>query len=206
MDELEISGKRFISSKRAAKENRYHVDYIGQLIRSGKVIGSKVGRTWYVDARSLATYLGKEYKDPERPVLPTFAPAQTTPTARPPYNHAQHAYTPEPILVQEAPKLTYITEDEAPVLQVHKEIRKVEAHIPEKKAQVEEQNVWDELEQPLISRSLPAKSPKWALVAVAGVLAFLGALGGSALFSYSNIVAGEENTAAVTFTGIQVGR
>ena len=60
MDELDISGKRYISSKRAAKENRYHVDYIGQLIRGGKILGTKVGRTWYVEVESLAKYLGEE--------------------------------------------------------------------------------------------------------------------------------------------------
>lgn len=60
MDELEISGKRYISSVRAAKEHKYHSDYIGQLIRGGKVVGQKVGRAWYVEAKSLAEYLGKE--------------------------------------------------------------------------------------------------------------------------------------------------
>lgn len=65
MDEIEISGKRYISSRRAAKENRYHVDYIGQLIRGGKVLGTKVGRTWYVDEESLAGYLDKEYTKSE---------------------------------------------------------------------------------------------------------------------------------------------
>ncbi|HVY72514.1 MAG TPA: hypothetical protein VG984_00455 [Candidatus Paceibacterota bacterium] len=60
MDELEISGKRYISSKRIAKENRYHADYIGQLIRGGKVIGTKVGRAWYVDEQSFVDYLNKE--------------------------------------------------------------------------------------------------------------------------------------------------
>ncbi len=60
MDELEISGKRYISSVRAAKEHKYHSDYIGQLVRGGKVVGQKVGRAWYVDADSLAEYLGKE--------------------------------------------------------------------------------------------------------------------------------------------------
>lgn len=202
MDELEISGKRFISSKRAAKENRYHVDYIGQLIRSGKVVGSKVGRTWYVDARSLATYLGKEYKVPdEKPVVPTFAPAQTAPAASSrPYN--QHTYTPEPIIVQEAPKLTYITEDEAPAPHKSQQIHKVEIHTPEKKTQKEVKNAWDEVEHPLITVSAPAKSSHWALITTAGVLAFLSAFGASALFSYSSMVAGEANTAAVTFTGI----
>jgi len=60
MDELEISGRRYISSRIAAKEHKYHADYIGQLVRGGKVAGQKVGRAWYVDAESLAEYLGKE--------------------------------------------------------------------------------------------------------------------------------------------------
>lgn len=60
MDELEISGKRYLSSRRAAKQYKYHSDYIGQLIRGGKVGGTKVGRAWYVDLRSLATYLGQD--------------------------------------------------------------------------------------------------------------------------------------------------
>lgn len=57
MDELEISGRRFISTRRAGKDYKYHSDYIGQLARSKKVVGQKVGRSWYVDAESLATYL-----------------------------------------------------------------------------------------------------------------------------------------------------
>src|SRR6185437_7177252 len=60
MDELEISGRRFISTKRAGKEHKYHSDYIGQLIRGKKVVGQKVGRSWYVEADSLSEYLGKE--------------------------------------------------------------------------------------------------------------------------------------------------
>lgn len=60
MDELQISGKRFVSSRRIAKENNYHTDYIGQLIRGGKVKGQKVGRTWYVDEASFKEYIGDE--------------------------------------------------------------------------------------------------------------------------------------------------
>src|SRR3989344_2013524 len=60
MDELQISGKRFISSRRIARDNGYTADYIGQLIRGGKVTGQKVGRAWYVDAISFDTYLGQE--------------------------------------------------------------------------------------------------------------------------------------------------
>ena len=60
MDELEISGKRYISARRAAREHGYHPDYIGQLIRGKKIIGQKVGRSWYAEDRSLNIYLGRE--------------------------------------------------------------------------------------------------------------------------------------------------
>ncbi len=85
MDELEISGKRYISSKRIAKENKYHSDYIGQLIRGGKILGTKVGRAWYVEERSFADYLNKESKTyispapsatPVQIVAKTYVPAQ----------------------------------------------------------------------------------------------------------------------------------
>lgn len=64
MDALHISGKWYISSRRAAKEHGYHADYIGQLIRTGKVKGQKVGRAWYVLADSLADYFEKEGSAP----------------------------------------------------------------------------------------------------------------------------------------------
>lgn len=60
MDELQISGRRFISSRRIAKDHGYTSDYIGQLIRGGKITGQKVGRAWYVDAASFDTYLSGE--------------------------------------------------------------------------------------------------------------------------------------------------
>ncbi len=68
MDELEISGKRYISTRRAAREHGYHSDYMGQLIRGKKVAGQKVGRAWYIEEDSLNVYLGK---------APAPAPVQT---------------------------------------------------------------------------------------------------------------------------------
>lgn len=58
MDELQISGKRFISSRRIAREHGYTSDYIGQLIRGGKIVGQKVGRAWYVEEHSFNIFLG----------------------------------------------------------------------------------------------------------------------------------------------------
>lgn len=60
MDELTIAGKRYISARRAAREHRYHSDYIGQLVRAGKVTGQKVGRSWYVEEESLLNYFNGE--------------------------------------------------------------------------------------------------------------------------------------------------
>jgi hypothetical protein len=60
MDELEIGGRRYISTKRAGKDHKYHSDYIGQLIRGKKVVGQKVGRAWYVDVESLEAYFNNE--------------------------------------------------------------------------------------------------------------------------------------------------
>jgi len=73
MDELEISGKRYISTRRAAKEYKYHSDYIGQLIRGKKLLGRKVGRSWYVELESLTTYFGEEGQ--EVPTAPLVAKA-----------------------------------------------------------------------------------------------------------------------------------
>ncbi len=67
MDELEIDGKTYLSSKRAAREHKYHIDYIGQLIRGGKIVGKKVGRSWYVEAQSLKGYLAAESAAPQQP-------------------------------------------------------------------------------------------------------------------------------------------
>ncbi len=53
MDEIQISGSKYISSRRAARESGYVSDYIGQLIRSGKLKAVKIGRSWFIDEKSL---------------------------------------------------------------------------------------------------------------------------------------------------------
>lgn len=61
MDELEIQGKKYISSKRASELTGYAKDYVGQLARGGKVAGTRVGRAWYVDEVSILAIAGSEH-------------------------------------------------------------------------------------------------------------------------------------------------
>jgi excisionase family DNA binding protein len=58
MDELEIQGKKLISSKRAAEITGYAKDYIGQLIRAGKIQGIRFGRAWFVDEDEVKAHAG----------------------------------------------------------------------------------------------------------------------------------------------------
>lgn len=123
MDELEISGKRYISSKRAAKENRYHIDYIGQLIRAGKITGSKVGRSWYVEVESLDAFLGKERTFSVKPIvvqnyIPTVVEKHELPSRVPP--PPIEASTSQTSITQPVSKgLTYLQDDEPVLPKIH---------------------------------------------------------------------------------------
>lgn len=70
---MEISGKRYISTRRAAREHGYHSDYMGQLIRGKKVVGQKVGRAWYIEEGSLNAYLGLAAPEPIKKEAPQEA-------------------------------------------------------------------------------------------------------------------------------------
>jgi len=54
--DLLIDGTEYISANRAAKKLGYTQDHIGALIRSGKVSGKMIGRSWYVDPKSLSDH------------------------------------------------------------------------------------------------------------------------------------------------------
>ena len=58
MDELEIQGKIYISSKRAHDLTGYAKDYVGQLARGGKLPATRVGRAWYVEQSALLALTG----------------------------------------------------------------------------------------------------------------------------------------------------
>lgn len=53
MDELQIDGKTYVSSKQAAKITGYAKDYVGQLCREGHLDARMVGRSWYVLEESI---------------------------------------------------------------------------------------------------------------------------------------------------------
>ncbi len=133
MDELQISGKRFISSRRLAREHGYTADYLGQLIRGGKVLGQKVGRAWYVDAVSFDTYLGGEAKvlEPKIPEQRSSVPVvqQSSPDAGEARPFAQEFLAPAVETVQEIKKeeLTHyvplhIIKKEEPAVEEKKEV------------------------------------------------------------------------------------
>jgi hypothetical protein len=65
MDELVIGDKKYISSKRAAKETGYAKDYIGQLCREGRVPARLVGRSWYVLESAIHDHRFGEQKQEE---------------------------------------------------------------------------------------------------------------------------------------------
>lgn len=133
MDELQISGKRFISSRRIAKDNGYHTDYIGQLIRGGKIKGQKVGRTWYVDEASFAAYLGGGEAAPaaahiEEPVVEPVREKAIEPVEERIEESEVLVPAPEPVVVAEE----IIQEQKAEPVQIKIEKKEIarEAEIP----------------------------------------------------------------------------
>lgn len=54
--EIQVDGKTYVSSKRAAEITGYAQDYVGQLARKGLIDAKKVGGLWYVEMDSLTSY------------------------------------------------------------------------------------------------------------------------------------------------------
>ena len=53
MNIIDIGGERYVKASDAAKRFGYTTDYIGQLVRAGKISGQQIGRTWYVKESDL---------------------------------------------------------------------------------------------------------------------------------------------------------
>jgi hypothetical protein len=65
VDSIELDGKKYISSKSAAKLAGYTQDYVGQLARAGKILATRVGRSWYVEKNALFEHAGVEMESTE---------------------------------------------------------------------------------------------------------------------------------------------
>src|SRR3989344_246387 len=157
MDELQISGKRFISSRRIARDNGYTSDYIGQLIRGGKVTGQKVGRAWYVDAVSFSSYLDKEGAPAntaateetfvkenlqvQEPVTEESIVEETVSEPPAPVEKASEPPAPTPAPVEKIPEpVVVMQKEEPPVHHVPLHIQKKEEPVEQPSEAIEEKN------------------------------------------------------------------
>jgi outer membrane biosynthesis protein TonB len=162
MDELEISGKRYISTRRAAREHGYHSDYMGQLIRGGKVAGQKVGRSWYIDEQSLAAYLGKA------PASETLAQPATEPAPAPVIQHEPESAPsaikkepqpePAPVVVKEEPQPEATVEEIKVIEAAKEEIAPEPQKVEEIQKEVEEEPT-----------KIPIHIPKEAIQEIGGL-------------------------------------
>lgn len=59
MDEMILSNRKYVTTKRAARVTGYAQDYVGQLIRSGKLKATKVGKAWFVAEDEVLKLAGK---------------------------------------------------------------------------------------------------------------------------------------------------
>jgi hypothetical protein len=170
MDELEISGKRYISTRRAAKEYKYHADYIGQLIRGKKLLARKVGRSWYVELDSLSQYFGQEaaLSEPSQLVAKAVEQKAEESTAAPavaaePEARPAAAAAPEPVMIEQeivVEEEIQKTISEAPV-EVAVEEKEIKIHL-QKISQPTEERDEDAEEAPLRdSIHIPIRRPSF---------------------------------------------
>ena len=54
-----LSNRKYVTTKRAARVTGYAQDYVGQLIRSGKLKATKVGKAWFVAEDEVLKLAGK---------------------------------------------------------------------------------------------------------------------------------------------------
>jgi hypothetical protein len=144
MDELVLEGKKHISARRAAKEHGYASDYIGQLIRSGKIKGQKVGKAWFVEEESLSSYL-KISPEAETKIEAPLVLERKVPLSVPSIAPIRIQSVPvkEPVIRTTYPYkfelLTYLTDEEAliPTLEKNFSEELEKTSLPEKVASEE---------------------------------------------------------------------
>ena len=52
--------KKLISTKDAGELSGYTSDYLARLARAGKIVGKRVGHSWFIDSESLTAFLGEQ--------------------------------------------------------------------------------------------------------------------------------------------------
>jgi len=55
-----LLNENFITTKDAGELSGYNSDYLARLARSGKIIGKRIGHSWFVDRDSLMTFLSQQ--------------------------------------------------------------------------------------------------------------------------------------------------
>src|SRR5687768_11171580 len=74
--DLLLDGKNFISAKDASEKFGYTQDYVGQLVRSGRIEGKLIGRTWYVNTEALSGHRkNKKFRKKETEAEAVESPA-----------------------------------------------------------------------------------------------------------------------------------
>jgi hypothetical protein len=73
-DGLIVNGKRYITTREAARLTGYAPDYVGQLCRGGKLDCSPIGRSWFVAEESIIEHKKKREAKVLEPALPLLPP------------------------------------------------------------------------------------------------------------------------------------
>lgn len=116
-DTLEFSGKKYISSKRAAASFGYTKDYVGQLARAGKIDARLVGRSWYVAEESISAHKNEVHYTLTQPFKERKKVESADTTEREPlFEKPKHAAPPSDDLVVEITRRTPTSTAEQPEL------------------------------------------------------------------------------------------
>jgi hypothetical protein len=87
MDTVEIKGVLYKKSSLIAEDFGYTTDYVGQLCRAKKVAAQMVGRSWYVDPKSVENYREHRYENEEESEDGVSKDQDSSPASR---SSAQH--------------------------------------------------------------------------------------------------------------------
>lgn len=51
--QLRVNGKQYLQSNELASTFGYSADYLGKLAREEKILGTQIGRQWFIEPESL---------------------------------------------------------------------------------------------------------------------------------------------------------